>query len=103
VAISTVTLDREMTIPDCSVRNLEGKVVIITGPGCAGCPRTITQMETIEKDLGKTFVFLDTAEDASAISDMGIATEFLPVILFDCEAYLGEKSDLFLKTQAEAV
>lgn len=100
-ALSAVTIDREMTIPDCEARGLKGKVVVVSGPGCMGCAGNVDQMETVQRDLGKTFEFLDTDEDAARLSAMKLTTVYLPLNIIDCEAYLGEKSDLFLRTAVE--
>lgn len=108
IAMQPLVIDGPMEIStvQCSLRGLEGKVVVIHAPGCAECPHVIDKIEEYERELGTPVEYIDQEEDSARLSALMITVPdkvYLPAVIIDCGIYTGNMGDRFYKESMEAL
>ncbi len=94
--IPVLRIDAEGTISqaNCSMRGLDGKVLVLESKYCGACRMTVPILEGIEAERGLDFIFLDLAEPKARqqLEQYGIMNTYTPTVIVDCEVYIGHRS-----------
>jgi hypothetical protein len=80
-------------ISSCEERGLKNKILLIVYKNCRHCKVAASRLLPLVKKyhLEKYFRILDTdnEDDLRAMDELGIVVPYVPVLIIDCEAYLG--------------
>lgn len=96
----------EIGAEQCSLRKIDGKVLVIHATGCAECPYVVEKIKSYERELGIAVEYLDQEADATRLSALQISVAnkmYMPAVIIDCSVYTGNMGDRFYKEQMQAL
>jgi hypothetical protein len=96
----------EIGAEQCSLRKIEGKMLVIYAEVCADCSYVVDKIESYERELGTAVEYIDQEADANRLSALQISVPskiYLPAVIIDCKVYTGNMGDRFYKEQMQAL
>ncbi|GEM_PF-6188159 len=96
----------EISAEQCSLRSMEGKMLVIHALGCAECPHVVEKIQEYEQELGTSVEYIDQNEDTHRLSALEISvpsTLYMPAVIIDCKVYTGNMGDRFYRESMEAL
>ncbi|HPW44999.1 MAG TPA: thioredoxin family protein [bacterium] len=88
-----IVIGTDGEIADCSLRQLDGRLIFITSKYCPHCKRALPIVEKIiaDKKLQDIYEHVDTTteEGQDILSGAGISVQYVPALIYDCKAYVG--------------
>lgn len=90
-------------LPEKICDNLDNNVLIIHETGCSACGVAIPRIRMLEKELRKTYKYIDLAvpEDRDYLLNKSFTTLHVPTLIADCKVYVGTKTDEVYKSILE--
>ena len=104
--LPTEHIRSDKKIANCKTKTLKNKILLITSRYCPHCKEAKETLIPIinQCSLTNNFQILDiiNKEDAQTLNDLGIIISGVPVLIVNCQAYVGTKSvdqyqDLLIK------
>jgi len=95
VPVETITIKRDMEIPRCEEREIDGYVLFIYSRYCPHCKEAMPIVEELvtKKKIGSRYLPVDTTtqEGRDVLKQIGIRVQFVPTLIKDCKAHVGAK------------
>ena len=90
-------------LPEDICNNLENNIIIIHETGCSACSVALPRIRIIERELGKTYKYIDLAvpEDRGYLLNQSFTTLHIPTLIADCKVYVGTRTDEVYKSILE--
>jgi glutaredoxin len=93
--LPVVYLQSDQEISNCSARRVDHKILLITSKYCPHCKEAIKTLTLLitAANLSNNFQILDVVnkEDAKILDGLGINVSRVPVLIVNCQAYIGAK------------
>jgi glutaredoxin len=94
--VKKITVTTETSIPQCTARGFDNKIILITSKYCPHCKEAKKIINPIIKKLKlkSNYAILDITKDAdrNLLEMNGIRAHYLPTLIINCKAYVGLKS-----------
>ena len=90
----SIVIDEETTIPDCSERGLNDKIIMLEAEICSACKLAKPKLQALEEELDVTITYLDIskAEDREILEEYKVMPRYTPTVIVDCEVLIGNKA-----------
>lgn len=90
-------------LPNKICNNLDNNVLIIHETGCSACAVAVPRIRMVEKELRKTYQYIDLAipKDRDYLLNKSFTTLKIPTLIVDCKVYIGTKTDEVYKSILE--
>ena len=94
VEVETPTIVKNGDVlPENICKNLDN-VIVIEKTGCPACATALPRLEQLEEELGKEFLYLNTAIDKerTELLALGFVPTHVPAVVINCKVYTGALS-----------
>ena len=100
-AIEQITVEGPLTISpeQCRLRDIDGKMLVIYGPGCSECGYVVDKIKEYQLELGTAVEYIDTDAGGIRLEALKISASnpYLPSVIINCRLYTGNMGDRFYK------